>query len=227
MPYGIDNVRVTCAHPELPVPVHWWRAVGHSQNPYVVECFVDELARAGDKDPAELRRRLLEGHPRHGALLDILTDKAGWGRRLPDGQAQGIAISECFGSLVAQVAEVSLEYDGLVRVHRVVCAVDCGQVVNPDTVVAQMESGICFGLTAALWGEITFEDGRPVQDNFDRYRIVRTREMPRVETYLVPSGLARGGIGETGLPPVAPAVCNALFALTGRPVRSLPIGRIA
>jgi isoquinoline 1-oxidoreductase beta subunit len=227
MPYGIENVRVTCAHPELPVPVHWWRAVGHSQNPYVVECFVDELARAGGKDPAELRLRLLEGRPRHGRLLDILADKAGWGRRLPDGQAQGIAINECFGSLVAQVAEVSLENDGAVRVHRVVCAVDCGQVVNPDTVIAQMESGICFGLTAALWGEVTFEDGRPVQGNFDRYRIVRMREMPRIETYLVPSGLDRGGIGETGLPPVAPAVCNALFALTGRPVRSLPIGRIA
>ncbi len=227
MPYDIENVRVTCAHPDLPVPVHWWRSVGHSQNPYVVECFLDELARAGGKDPIELRRRLLRRHPRHRRLLDIVADKAGWAQPMPEGGARGIAIHESFGSLVAQVAEVSIGDAGGVRVHRVVCAVDCGQVVNPDTIIAQMESGICFGLSAALWGEITFKNGRPVQGNFDRYRVVRMREMPRVETYVVPSGLERGGIGETGVPPIAPAMCNALLALTGRPVRSLPIERTA
>lgn len=225
-PYAIPNILVTCAHPRFPLTLHWWRSVGHSQNAFLVESFLDELARLGGKDPAALRRRLLDGHPRLQRLLDILVDKAGWGRAMPEGQARGIAIHGSFGSLVGQVAEVSLEGTGEVRVHRVVCAVDCGQVVNPDTVIAQMESGICFGLSAALWGKLTIQDGGVIEGNFDRYRVVRMGEMPRVETYVVPSGDRRGGIGETGVPPIAPAVCNAVLALTGTPVRRLPIGTI-
>jgi isoquinoline 1-oxidoreductase beta subunit len=226
-PYAIPNVLVTCAHPRFPLTLHWWRSVGHSQNAFLVESFLDELARAGGKDPAALRHRLLDGHPLHQRLLEILVDKAGWGRSAPEGRARGIAVHQSFGSLVGQVAEVSVEAGGAVRVHRVVCAVDCGQVVNPDTVIAQMESGICFGLSAALWGQLTIQDGSVVEGNYDRYRIVRMGEMPRIETYVVPSGDRRGGIGETGVPPIAPAVCNAVFALTGTPVRKLPIGRVA
>jgi isoquinoline 1-oxidoreductase beta subunit len=226
-PYAIPNVLVTCAHPRLPLPLHWWRAVGHSQNAFLVESFLDELARAGGKDPAELRHRLLEGHPRHQHILDILVERSGWGGTLPEGQARGIAVHQAFGTLVGQVADVSLDSDGSVHVHRVVCAVDCGQVVNPNTIIAQMESGICFGLSAALWGGLKIRNGQVVEGNFDRYRVVRMREMPRVETYVVPSGDSRGGIGETGVPPIAPAVCNALLALTGTPVRRLPIEQLA
>ena len=226
-PYAIPNILVTCAHPRFPLTLHWWRSVGHSQNAFLVESFLDELARAGGKDPAALRHRLLDGQPRLQRLLEILVDKAGWDRRAPEGRARGIAVHQSFGSLVGQVAEVSVEAGGAVLVHRVVCAVDCGQVVNPDTVIAQMESGICFGLSAALWGQLTIQDGRVIEGNYDRYRIVRAGEMPRIETYVVPSGDRRGGIGETGVPPIAPAVCNAVFALTGTPVRKLPIGTVA
>ena len=165
---------------------------------------------------------LLEGQPRHLAVLRTAAEQAGWGTPLPEGRARGIAVHASFESFVAQVAEVSIE-NGRPRVHRVVCAVDCGQVVNPDTIVAQMESGIAYGLTAALHGEITLEGGRVQQSNFHDYPALRMAEMPAVETHLVPSGDPHGGIGEPGLPPIAPAVCNALLALTGNPVRSLPI----
>ena len=226
LPYAIPNIRVTCAHPELPVPIHWWRSVGHSQNAWIVESFLDELANAGGKDPVALRQRLLAGHPRHQRLLSILAERADWGGPVPEGRARGVAIHRCFGTLVGQVAEVSLDASSSVRVHRVVCAVDCGQAVNPDTIAAQMESGIAFGLSAALWGEITLENGGTVQSNFHDYRVLRMSEMPQVETHVVPSGDAHGGIGETGLPPIAPAVCNAILALTGQPIRRLPIGNV-
>jgi isoquinoline 1-oxidoreductase beta subunit len=227
LPYQIRNIRVTYAKPDLPITTWWWRSVGSSQNAWVTECFVDELARAGGKDPLEFRRRLLGGHPRHLRVLETAAEKAGWGRTLPAGHAMGLAVHGSFGSFVAQVAEVSLRDDRTVQVHRVVCAVDCGDVVNPDTIEAQMESGIIYGLSAALHGEITIADGRAAQSNYNDYRIVSMREAPAIETHIVTSGDALGGIGEPGLPPIAPAVCNAILALTGTPIRKLPIGAVA
>lgn len=225
LPYAIPNVEVTYAKIDVPITLWFWRSVGSSLNAYVTECFVDELARAGGKDPVAFRRRLLKDHPRHLRVLDVAADKAGWGSPLPAGHARGVAVHESFGSFVAEVAEVSIE-DGTPRVHRVVCAVDCGQVVNPDTVVAQMESGIVYGLSAALYGEITIDKARAVQRNFDTYPVLRMREAPAIETHIVTSGDALGGIGEPGTPPIAAAVCNAIFALTGKPVRRLPIRKI-
>jgi isoquinoline 1-oxidoreductase beta subunit len=203
--------------------VLWWRSVGHSHTAFVVESFLDEAAHAAGKDPYEFRRALLKGHPRHRGVLELAARKAGWGTPLPQGQARGIAVHESFGSFVAQVAEVSVEPSGSVRVHRVVCAIDCGRFVNPDTIEAQMESGIVFGLTAALYGEITLKDGRVVQSNFDNYRMLRMNEMPKVEVYVMPSQEGPQGVGEPGVPPIAPAVCNAIFAVTGKRIRRLPI----
>jgi isoquinoline 1-oxidoreductase beta subunit len=188
----------------------------------VTECFLDELAHGAGKDPYELRRTLLANAPRHLGALELAARKAGWGTPLPEGRARGIAVHLSFGSYVAQVAEVSIE-DDQPRVHRVVCAIDCGMVVNPDTVAAQMESGIVFGLTAALHGEITLKDGRVEQSNFHDYPLLRLNEMPEVEVHIVPSTEPPSGVGEPGTPPIAPAVANALFALTGKPVRKLPI----
>jgi isoquinoline 1-oxidoreductase beta subunit len=227
LPYAIPNLLVTYAKADFPIPVWFWRSVGSSINGYVTECFLDELARAGGKDPVELRRRLLADHPRHRRVLDLAAEKSGWGSPLPAGRARGVAVHESFGSIVAEVAEVSLGEDGEPRVHRVVCTVDCGQYVNPDTIVAQMESGIVFGLSAALYGEITIDHGRPVQSNFDSYQVLRIDQMPVVETTIVAEGDPMGGIGEPGTPPIAPAVCNALLVLTGKPVRRLPIVRRA
>ena len=195
--------------------------MGSSQNAYAVECFLDELARAGDKDPLAVRQHLLAHKPRHLEVLAVVADAADWGKPLPTGHAQGLALHEAFGSIVAQIAEVSLE-DGSLRVHRVHCAVDCGQAINPDTVTAQIEGGIVYGLSAALYGEMRIENGRPVQSNFDSYRVLRMAEMPGVDVHIIHSGEAPGGIGEVGTPPIAPAVCNALLALTGKPVRRLP-----
>ena len=222
LPYAIPNILVTYAMENGPVPVGFWRSVGNTQNIFITECFLDELAAAAGKDPFEYRRALLKNHPRHLGVLELAAGKAGWGRPLPKGRHRGIAVAESFGSFVAQVAEVSIT-DGRVRVHRVACAVDCGIVVNPDTVVAQMESGIVFGLTAALKGEITIKDGRVEQGNFFDYPLLRMDEMPEVETHIVKSGEPPGGVGEPGTPPIAPAVANAVFAATGKPVRRLPI----
>ena len=225
LPYGIPALQVTYADPDLPVTLWFWRSVGASVNAFVAECFLDELARLGKKDPVELRRALLADKPRHKRVLDLAADKAGWGGALPAGRARGIALVESFGSVVAQVAEVSIEKDKKVRVHRVVCAIDCGFAINPDTVHAQMESGIVFGLSAALSGEITLARGRAQQDNFDSYPVMRMRDMPVVETHIVPGkpGDKLGGVGEPGVPPIAPAVANAVARLTGKPVRKLPI----
>jgi len=222
LPYAIRNVHVTYARPSLPITTWWWRSVGSSQNAWATECFVDELARAGGHDPVAFRQRLLEGQERHLRVLNAAAERIGWGGSLPEGHALGIAVHACFGSWVAQAADVTMDDDGP-RVHRVVCAVDCGQAINPDTIAAQMDSGIMYGLSAALWGQITLEDGAVQQSNFHNYRVVRMREAPRVETLIVNQGGAHGGIGEPGTPCIAPAVCNALLALTGSPVRKLPI----
>jgi isoquinoline 1-oxidoreductase beta subunit len=225
IPYAIPNIRVESILKETGIPVGFWRSVGSSQNAYITECFLDELAAAGRKDPYELRRRLLPSTSRHREVLDLAASKAGWGTPLPAGRHRGIAVAESFGSWVAQVAEISVSPGGEVRVHRVVCAVDCGVVVNPETVEAQMEGAIAFGLSAALRGEITIERGRVQQSNFHDYPMLRINEMPAVEVHIVPSTEPPGGVGEPGVPPVAPAVVNAIFAATGRHLRSLPISK--
>ncbi len=226
LPYDIPNIRVEAHNPNLGVPTGFWRSVGSSQNAFFGECFIDELAQAAGKDPFEYRRALLGKAPRYKRALELAADKAGWGSPLPAGRARGIAVAESFGSYVAQVAEVSLE-NGVPRVHRVVAAFDCGPIVNPDIIAAQTESAIVYGLTAALYGEISIDGGRAVQGNFDTYRMLRINEMPVVETHIVPSTDEQGGVGEPGTPPIAPAVVNALAALTGERIRRLPLVRAA
>ena len=222
LPYHIPNLRVTLKQADIGAPVGWWRSVGSSQNAFVTESFIDELAHAAGADPVAYRRGLLAEHPRHLHVLNEVAERSGWGSPLPAGRARGVAVHESFGSYVAEVAEVSFESDQ-VRVHKVTAVVDCGQYVNPDTIDAQIESGIVYGLTAALHGEATLEDGGIKQGNFNNYEMLRIAEMPEVDVHIVDSGEAPGGVGEPGTPPIAPAVTNALFALTGVRVRSLPI----
>ncbi|HEY7745136.1 MAG TPA: xanthine dehydrogenase family protein molybdopterin-binding subunit [Desulfuromonadales bacterium] len=225
LPYAIPNVMVELHSPKLAVPVQWWRSVGHSHTGFVVESFLDELASAAGEDPFFFRRRLLAGHPRHLGVLELAAKRAGWGEPLPKGQGRGIAVHASFGSFVAQVAEASVATDGRIRVHRVVCAVDCGRVVNPDTVKAQMEGGIVFGLSAALFGAVTLADGRVQQGNFDDYPILRIDETPQIEVHIVESTEKPTGVGEPGVPPIAAAVGNAVFAATGLRLRRLPMTR--
>ena len=221
--YGIPNLQVELHTPKNEVPVQWWRSVGHSHTGFSVEAFLDEVAHAGGKDPYQLRRTLLAGQPRMLAVLDLAAQKANWDSALPAGRARGIATHFSFDSYAAQVAEVSVEKNGTVHVHRVVAAVDCGQTVNPDTVKAQLEGGIIFGLTAALKTEITLDKGRVQQRNFNDYPMLRMFESPAIEVFIVPSTEHPTGVGEPGVPPVAPAVTNAIFAATGKRVRRLPI----
>jgi isoquinoline 1-oxidoreductase beta subunit len=222
-PYATPNLQVEWTKNEPPVGVWFWRSVGHSQNIFFVEGFVDEMAAAAGKDPYEYRRALLGKNPRYRGALELAASKAGWGKPLPKGHGRGIAMGQSFGSFVAEVAEVSVGKDGKPRVHRVVCAVDCGRTVNPGIVRRQMESAIVYGLSAALYGAITFKDGKVEQSNFHDYPVLRINEMPRVEVHIVPSTEAPGGVGEPGLPPIAPAVANAIFAATGKRVRKLPL----
>ncbi len=223
IPYHIPNLHVAWNMAPGGVPTLWWRSVGSSHTAFAVEGFVDELARAAGKDPYQYRRMLLEKHPRYLRVLDTVAEKAGWKNALAPGRGKGIAIHESFGSVVAHVAEVSITKNKTLKVHKVVCAIDCGQIVNPDTIKAQMEGCVVFGLTAALYGEITFEKGRVKQGNFHNYKMVRMNEMPVVEVHLLDSQETMGGVGEPGVPPVAPAVMNALFTLTGKRVRNLPL----
>ncbi len=225
LPYAIPNLGVELHSPEVGVPTLWWRSVGHTHTAFSTETFLDELAHAAKRDPFELRRELLKDHPRHRAVLEMAAARAGWGTPLPAGRARGIALQESFNSFVAQVAEVTLRKDGLPRVERVVCAVDCGVAVNPDVIRAQMEGAIGFGLGAALWSEITLDKGRVVQSNFHDYRTLRIDDMPKVEVHIVPSAEPPTGVGEPGVPPIAPAVANAYFHLTGERVRRLPFTR--
>lgn len=223
--YAVPNLQVEYQMAPAGVPVLWWRSVGHSFAAFVKECFIDELALAAGQDPLDYRKQLLSEHPRQIALLDLVAQKAGWGK--PEkGTAQGIAIHESFGSIVAQVAEVIVE-DNKIRVPRVVCAVDCGQTVNPDTIAAQMQSAIYFGMAAALHDAITFKNGRVEQSNFHDYPMPRLAEMPAIEVHIMPSKEKPGGIGEPGVPPIAPAIANAVFAATKVRLRTMPLNLAA
>jgi len=223
-PYAVPNFRIEFALRNSHVPVGFMRTVFHSQNPFMRECFVDELARAAGKDPVEFRRALLGGSPRDLAVLDAAAKASGWGAPLPEGVHRGIALQDSHGSYAAAVFEVQVSPAGEIDIRRVVVAVDPGYVVNPDSAEAQVQSCVAYGLTSALWGEITLKDGRVEQSNFDNYRIMRIAEMPRrIDAVLVPSGGFWGGMGETPLAPLAPALCNAVFAATGKRVRALPL----
>jgi len=222
IPYAVPNLRVDLHTTDVGVPVLWWRSVGHTHNDYCVETFLDEVAHEAGRDPVELRRELLKEHPRHLGVLELVAEKAGWGGPLPAGRARGVAVSKSFDSYVAEVAEISLADDGMPKVHRVVCAVDCGVAINPDVIRAQMESGIGYGLGAILYNQVVLEDGRVRESNFHDYRPLRIHEMPEVEVHIVRSAEAPTGVGEPGLPPIGPALANAYFALTGHRVRRPP-----
>jgi isoquinoline 1-oxidoreductase subunit beta len=222
VPYAIPNLEVQFAATSTPVPVGPWRSVAHSYNAFAVESFIDELAHLAGKDPLAFRRQWLTSAPRHLRVLDLVAEKAGWGSALPKGRARGIAVHESFGSVVAEVVEVVVEGGGF-RVARVVCAVDCGTIVNPDTVEAQVQGGVLFGLSAALREAITIDAGRSAQTSFAEYGPLRMRDAPSVEVHTVHTNEPPGGIGEPGVPPVAPAVANAVFAATGKRLRALPL----
>ncbi|WIW44918.1 xanthine dehydrogenase family protein molybdopterin-binding subunit [Bradyrhizobium sp. 62B] len=222
--YRIPNFHVEYVRVEPPgIPTGFWRSVGPSHNVFVTESFVDELAAAAKRDAIAFRRALLEHNPRARAVLELAAEKAGWGQALPKGHGRGVSMQNAFGSLLAQVAEVAVAKDGSVRVHRVTCAMDCGTVVNPNTIEAQLQSGIMYGVTAALYGEITLKSGRVEQTNFDTYQILRMNEAPSVEVHLVKSTEPPGGIGETGTSAIVPAIANAIYAATGKRLRKMPI----
>jgi isoquinoline 1-oxidoreductase beta subunit len=202
--------------------VWFWRSAGHSQNIFFIESFIDKMAAAADKDPCEFRLALLGKQPRYKQVLDVAAQKAGWGTLLPAGSARGIAVAQSFGSYVAELVEVSVGDGGAPKVHRVVAAVDCAMTVNPTIIERQIEGAIVYGLSAALYGKITLKDGRVEQSNFHDYPVLRSNEMPQVEVHIVASTEKPGGIGEPGTPPFAPAVAKALFAASGKRLRSLP-----
>ena len=223
VPYAIANQSI--GYVESPTHVRYgpWRSVAHTQHTFFNESFIDELAHEAGADPYTYRRDLLADKPRHLAVLDLAAKKAGWGTPLPAGRARGIAMQESFQSIVAEVAEISLDDQGQVRVHKVVCAVDCGTVINPQIARSQVESGVIYGLTAALYGEITIDKGRVMQSNFPDYEMVKLAQSPEIETYFIDSDAPLGGLGEPATPPIAAAVANAVYSLTGTRVRSLPL----
>jgi isoquinoline 1-oxidoreductase beta subunit len=222
--YDLPNLHVEFVCVEPPgIPTAFWRSVGPSHNVFVTESFIDELAAAAKQDAVTYRRELLDKSPRAKAVLDLAAEKSGWGQALPKGSGRGVSLQFVFGSYQAQVAEVEVSKAGVVRVRRVVCAVDCGTVVNPDTVQAQIQSGIVFGATAALYGEITLKNGRVEQTNFDSYQVLRIDEAPVIEVHVVKSAEPPGGLGETGTSAVVPAIANAIFAATGKRLRKMPV----
>jgi len=209
------------------IPTAFWRSVGPSHNVFVTESFIDELAAAAKQDAVAYRRALLDKSPRAKAVLDLASEKAGWGQPLPERGGHGVSLQNAFATYMAHVAEVGVSKDGNVRVRRVVCAVDCGTAVNPDTVQAQIQSAIIFGITAALHGEITLKNGRVEQTNFDTYQMLRMNEAPAIEVHIVQSSAPPGGMGECGTSLIVPAVANAIFAATGKRLRKMPIDSIA
>ena len=222
LPYEIPNLGVESHQAEVQIPVQWWRSVGHSHTGFATESFIDELAGLAGKDPYQFRRDLLQKHPRHRAVLDLVAQKAGWGKPLPKGRGRGIAVHASFESYSAQVAEVSVT-DGVVRVHKLVCGIDCGRYVNPGIIAAQTEGGAIFAASAALFLELTFDGGRLQQTNFHTFPLMRMNECPEIETHIVENNEKSGGIGEPGVPCTAPAIANAVFAATGKRIRKLPI----
>ena len=226
--YDFPNFHVEYVRKEPPgIPTAFWRSVGPSHNVFVTESFMDELAAAAKQDPVAYRRALLGKSPRAKAVLDLAAEKSGWGQPLPAGVGRGVALQFVFGTYMAHVAEVEVAKDGAVRVHRVVCALDCGSVVNPDTVRAQVESATIFGITAALHGEITLKNGRVQQTNFDTYQMLRINEAPAIEVYIVQNTEPPGGMGEAGTSLIVPAVANAVSAATGKRLRKMPIDTAA
>ena len=224
LPYALRNVRVEYLRVEPPgIPTAFWRSVGPSHNVFVTESFIDELAAAAKQDPVAYRRALLDESPRAKAVLELAAEKAGWGQPLPQGFGRGVSLQFVFATYMAQIAEVEVSRNGAVRVHRVVCAVDCGIPINPDTIRAQIQSAIMFGITAALYGNITVKNGRVEQTNFDTYQILRMNEAPTVEVHIVQSRESPGGMGEAGTSAIVPAVTNAIFAATGKRLRKMPI----
>jgi isoquinoline 1-oxidoreductase beta subunit len=221
--YAIPNFTVDYVRKDFAVPVFFWRSVGNSQNAFFFESMVDEVAHAAGKDPYEFRRELLKGTPRLLNVLDRVAKNSDWGKPLPKGYARGIALHESFGTIVGEVAEVSVDAKKALQVHRVWVVVDCGAVVNPDTVEAQMQSAVNFGLSAALFGEISIAKGRVMQNNFYDYQMVRIANAPHISVEIVKSTEAPAGVGEPGTPPIAPAVANAIFSITGKRVRTLPL----
>ena len=203
----------------------WWRSVGSTHTAYAVEAFLDEVAEAAGKDPVALRLELLKYHPRHAGVLRLAAEKAGWNRPLPKGRFRGVAVAEPFKTYVAQVAEVTVDDRGRPKVERIVCAIDCGVAVNPDIIRAQMEGGIGFGLGAVMKSQITIEGGAVQEGNFDGYDVLRLNEMPQVEVHIVPSSDRPTGVGEPGVPPIGPAVANAIYAATCKRMRILPFSR--
>jgi isoquinoline 1-oxidoreductase beta subunit len=220
-PYDIPNMRASLHSPKTGVPVLWWRSVGHTHTAFAMECMMDDLAKAAGKDPVEFRRQYLGKDARVLKVLNTAAEKAGWGSALPAGRARGIAVHESFGTVCAHVAEVSIE-NGAIKVHRVVSAIDVGLAVNPLTITAQVESATAYGLSAALYGKVTLKDGEVEQSNFHDYPVLRLDSMPKMEVHILQGGTAPTGVGEPGTPPIAPAISNALFALTGKRLRTLP-----
>src|SRR5215470_1881238 len=223
LPYDIPNIKMEYTEQDPGIPYGFWRSVGASFQGFAIEAFTDELAAAAGKDPYQFRRDLLGKSPRHLAVLNLAAEKAGWGKPLPQGRARGIAVMEAFGSFLAQVTEVSVDAKGAVKVHRVVCTVDTGWVINPDTIRQQMEGGIIYGLSAALKGEITIDKGRVTQRHFNDYPVVRHQEMPAIEVYIVPSLEEPGGIGEPSTALAAGSLVNAIYAATGKRIYKLPV----
>jgi CO/xanthine dehydrogenase Mo-binding subunit len=223
LPYAVPNVKVDLTTTEVNVPVLWWRSVGSTHTAYVIETFVDELAASAKRDPVEFRLSMLDKHPRHAAVLKLAAEKAGWDTPLPEGRFRGVALHESFSTYVAEVVEITFRSASDFTVDRVVCAVDCGTAINPDQIRAQMEGGIGFGLGAILQEELTLTGGVVDQENYDTYTPLRINQMPKVEVHIVPSDEPPTGVGEPGVPPIGPAVANALRAATGKTIRSLPI----
>jgi isoquinoline 1-oxidoreductase beta subunit len=222
--YDLPNFHVEFVRVEPPgIPTAFWRSVGPSHNVFVTESFIDELAAAAKQDPVAYRRSLLDKSPRAKAVLDLAAEKAGWGQPLPKGSGRGVSLQYVFGSYMANVAEVEVSKEGVVRIRRVVSAMDCGTVVNPNTVEAQIQSGLIFGATAALYGEITLKNGRVEQTNFDSYQMIRMNEAPAIEVHLVKSSEPPGGMGETGTSAIAPAIANAIYAASGKRLRKMPV----
>jgi isoquinoline 1-oxidoreductase beta subunit len=224
LPYHIANFAVNLNTVESQVPVLWWRSVGSTHTAHAVENFMDQLAAAADTDPLAFRLANLGDDTRYRGVLDLVAEKAGWNAKNTSGRLKGLALHKSFGSYVAQVADLSVDKNGNYKVDRVVCAVDCGVAINPDVIRAQMEGGIGYGLSPALMTEITIENGAVVESNFDKQQVLRIADMPEIEVHIVPSAEAPTGVGEPGTPVIGPAVANALFAMTGKPRPTLPLG---